>query len=157
MSTTEFVEATSADPFVRDLHRKAVRLLNDPSLDRKQRELHIRRLQSILLEHQAKQVAKAEKTAAKAAQREQVSRINRNQGVADPSQVVARRKEFGAAAKEQGQGQEQVREQLKEQVKATEKAGSVVEKTLQAAPSAEAANDSRVPVRKRALLRLNRA
>ena len=154
MSTTEFVEATSADPFVRDLHRKAVRLLNDPSLDRKQRELHIRRLQSILLEHQAKQVAKAEKTAAKAVQREQVSRINRNQGVADPSQVVARRKEFEAAAKEQGHGQ--VREQLKEQVKATEKAGPVLETTPQAAPSAVAANDSHVPVRKRALLSLKR-
>ena len=151
MSTTEFVEATSADPFVRDLHRKAVRLLNDPTLDRKQREFHMGRLQSILLEHQAKQAAKAEKTAAKAAQREQVSRINRNQGVADPSQVVARRKEFGAAAKEQEQ------EQVKEQVKATEKAGPVDEKTLQAAPSAEAANDSQVSVRKRALLRLNRA
>ena len=144
MSTTEFVEATSADPFVRDLHRKAVRLLNDPTLDRKQREFHMGRLQSILLEHQAKQAAKAEKTAAKAAQREQVSRINRNQGVANPSQVVARRKEFGAAVKEQGQ------------VKATEKAGSVVEKTSQAAPSAVAANDSHVPVRKRALLSLKR-
>ena len=152
MSTTEFVEATSADPFVRDLHRKAVRLLNDPTLDRKQRELHIGRLQSILLEHQAKQAAKAEKTAAKAAQREQVSRINRNQGVADPSQVVARRKEFEAAAKEQ----EQVREQFEEQVKASEKAGSVVETAPQVAPSAVAANDSHVPVRKRVLLRLNR-
>ena len=156
MSITTFVEATSADPFVRDLHRKAVRLLNDPTLDRKQREFHMGRLQSILLEHQAKQAAKAEKTAAKAAQREQVSRINRNQGVADPSQVVARRKEFGAAAKEQEE--EQVREQLKEQVKATEteKAGSVVEKTSQAAPSAVAANDSHVHVRKRALLSLKR-
>ena len=144
MSTTEFVEATSADPFVRDLHRKAVRLLNDPSLDRKQREFHIGRLQSILLEHQAKQAAKAAKTAAKAAQREQVSRINRNQGVADPSQVVARRKEFEAAAKEQ------------RQVKEAEKAGPEVEKTLQSSPSAEAANDSHVTIRKRALLSLNR-
>ena len=106
MSTTEFVEAISADPFVRDLHRKAVRLLNDQSLDRKQREFHIGRLQSILLEHQAKQTTKAGKLAAKAAQREQVSRNNRNQGVADPSQVVARRKEFGAAAKDLGQKQE---------------------------------------------------
>ncbi|MBV5347415.1 hypothetical protein JZU46_04270 [bacterium] len=54
MSTTTFVEATSADPFIRDLHRKAVRLLNDPSLDRRKREFHMRRLQSILIEHQAK-------------------------------------------------------------------------------------------------------
>ena len=54
MSTTEFVWATSAGPFVRDLHCKAVRMLNDQSLDRKQREFHMGRLQSILLEHQAK-------------------------------------------------------------------------------------------------------
>ena len=97
MSITTFVEATSADPFVRDLHRKAVRLLNDPSLDRKRREFHMRQLQSILIEHLAKQAAKAEKLAAKSAQREQVSRANRNQGVADPSQVLARRKEFSKA------------------------------------------------------------
>ena len=145
MSTTTFVEATSADPFVRDLHRKAVRMLNDPSLDRSRREFHIRRLQSILLEYQAKQVAKAEKLAAKAAQREQVSRADRSQGVADPSQIVARRKEFEAPAKEQ------------EQVKATEEVGSVVDKTPQASQSATAGNDSQVTVRKRALLSLKRA
>jgi hypothetical protein len=97
MSITTFVEATSADPFVRDLHRKAVRLLNDPSLDRKRREFHMRRLQTILIEHLAKQAARAEKLAAKSEQREQVSRANRNQGVADPSQVLARRKEFSKA------------------------------------------------------------
>ncbi len=97
MSITTFVEATSADPFVRALHRKAVRLLNDPSLDRRRREFHMRRLQSILIEHLAKQSARAEKLAAKSVQREQVSRVNRNQMVADPSQVVARRKEFGKA------------------------------------------------------------
>jgi hypothetical protein len=94
MSTTPYVEATSNDPFVRELHRRAMRLLNDPSLDRRQREFHMRRLQSILLDHQAKQAAVAAKLAAKSAKREQVSRTNRNQGVADQSQVVARRKEF---------------------------------------------------------------
>jgi hypothetical protein len=56
MSITTFVEATSADPFVRALHRKAVRLLNDPSLDRRRREFHMRRLQSILIEHLAQAV-----------------------------------------------------------------------------------------------------
>jgi hypothetical protein len=101
MSITTFVEATSADPFVRDLHRKAVRLLNDSSLDRKRREFHMRRLQSILIEHLAKQAARAEKLAAKSAQREQVSRDNRNQGVADLSQVLARRKEFSKASPQQ--------------------------------------------------------
>ena len=57
----------------------------------------MRRLQNILIEHLAKQSARAEKLAAKSVQREQVSRVNRNQMVADPSQVVARRKEFGKA------------------------------------------------------------
>ena len=97
-TTTAFVEAVSEDPFVRDLHRRAVRFLNDPSLDRKQREFHVRRLQGILLEHQAKQVAKAAQLAQKKAGREQLSRTNRNQGVADQSQVVARRREFGPVA-----------------------------------------------------------
>ena len=97
-TTTAFVEAVSEDPFVRDLHRRAVRLLNDPSLDRQQREFHVRRLQGILLEHQAKQAAKAAQLARKKAGREQLSCTNRNQGVADQSQVVARRREFGPTA-----------------------------------------------------------
>ena len=97
-TTTAFVESVSEDPFVRDLHRRAVRLLNDPSLDRQQREFHVRRLQSILLEHQAKQEAKAAQLAQKKAGREQLSRSLRNQGVADQSQVVARRREFGSLA-----------------------------------------------------------
>ncbi len=97
-TTTAFVESVSEDPFVRDLHRRAVRLLNDPSLDRQQREFHVRRLQNILLEHQTKQEAKAAQLAQKKAGREQLSRTNRNQGVADQSQVVARRREFGPTA-----------------------------------------------------------
>ena len=143
MSTTTFVEATSADPFIRDLHRRAVRLLNDPSLDRQQREFHVRRLQSILIEHQAKQDAKAARLLANKASREQVSRENRNQGVADPSQVLARRKEFGAPVKEQMEVMEQV--------------APAVEIAPQAIPSAIAANDSLVPGRKRPVLRLKRA
>jgi hypothetical protein len=143
MSTTTFVEATSADPFIRDFHRKAVRLLNDPSLDRRKREFHMRRLQSILLEHQAKQDAKAARLLAKKASREQVSRENRNQGVADPSQVLARRKEFGAP--------------VKEQMEVIEQVAPAVEITPQAIPSAIAANDSLVPGRKRPVLRLKRA
>jgi hypothetical protein len=143
MSTTTFVEATSADPFVRDLHRRAVRVLNDPSLDRQQREFHVRRLQSILIEHQAKQDAKAARLLAKKASREQVSRENRNQGVADPSQVLARRKEFGAP--------------VKEQMEVIEQVAPAVEITPQAIPSAIAANDSLVPGRKRPVLRLKRA
>lgn len=96
MSTsTAFVEAVSEDPFVRELHRRAVRLLNDSSLDRQQREFHVRRLQGILLEHQAKQALIATKQEQKKAGRGQLSRTNRSQGVADQSQVVARRREFG--------------------------------------------------------------
>lgn len=138
MSTTTFVEATSADPFVRDLHRRAVRLLNDPTLDRKQREFHVRQLQSILIEHQAKQDAKAVKLLAKKASRE-----NRNQGVADPSQVVARRNEFREAAKQQEKGI------LRAQLEATS--------ASRAATVTGAANDSQVPGRNRSVLSLKRA
>ena len=143
MSTTTFVEATSADHFVRDLHRRAVRVLNDPSLDRQQREFHVRRLQSILLEHQAKQDAKAARLLANKASREQVSREKRNQGVADPSQVLARRKEFGAP--------------VKEQMEVIEQVAPAVEITPQAISSAVAANNSLMPGRKRPVLRLKRA
>ena len=102
-TTTAFIEAVSEDPFVRELHRRALRLLNDPSLDRQQREAHVRRLQGILLEHQATQAAKAAKLAQKQAGREQPSRTDRNQGVAHQSQVVARRREFGPIAERAGQ------------------------------------------------------
>lgn len=139
MSTTTFVEATSADPVVRDLHRQAMRLLNDPSLDRRRREFHMRRLQSILIEHQAKQAAKAASSLARKTSREQVSRANRNQGVADPSQVVARRKEFGAAVTEWTQATEQV------------------EQVVDAAPRATVVGDKQVPGRHRPVLTLKRA
>ena len=141
MSITTFVEATSADPFVRDLHRKAVRLLNDPSLDRRQREFHLRRLQSTLVEHQAKQDSKAARLLAKKASREQQSRENRNQGVADPSQVAARRKEFGVPAAEQEKATERETEQA----------------TEQATTAVVAANDNHVPGRNRPVLSLKRA
>ena len=64
-TTTAFVEAVSEDPFVRELHRRVVRLLNDPTLDRQQREFHVKRLQGVLLEHQGKQAAKAANPATK--------------------------------------------------------------------------------------------
>ena len=60
MSDSQFIEAFSSDPFVRDIHRRAMRVLNDPMLDRNQRVFHIRKLQQILLEHQSKLAAKAE-------------------------------------------------------------------------------------------------
>ena len=57
MSDSQFIEAFSSDPFVRDIHRRAMRVLNDPILDRHQRVFHIRKLQQILVEHQQKQKA----------------------------------------------------------------------------------------------------
>jgi len=92
MSSTHFVEALSVDTYVRALSRRAVRVLNDPTLDRQQREIHIRRLQSLLVEHEVKEAAKAKKLAEKKEKRERVARGNRR--VADQSQVLARRKEF---------------------------------------------------------------
>ena len=143
MQHTAFVEAMSADPFVRQLHRNAIRLLNDPSLDRQQREFHIRRIQSLLVEHQAKQAAKAQKKAAKEATRDQVSRNNRNQRVADPSQVVARRKEIGFAARQQAL--------------ATTQGDLMADSAPQANAIALAANDSQATGRNRPVLKLKRA
>ena len=54
MSDSHFIEAFSTDPFVRDIHRRAIRVLNDSTLGRYQREFHIRKLQQLLIEHQEK-------------------------------------------------------------------------------------------------------
>jgi hypothetical protein len=119
-----------------------MRLLNDPSLDRRQREFHMRRLQSILLEHQGKQIAVAARLAAKSVKREQVSRTNRNQGVADQSQVVARRKEF-----------EREPEKAVEQVEPV-----VTAPVLVSLPDTHcAANENQLTGRRRPVLTLNRA
>ena len=101
MSNTMFIEAQSADPYVQQLARKAIRLLNDPPLDRWQRERHIRRLQKLLLEHQAKAGAKAARLAEKQARKaEQSARGAGNGGasaIANVSQVAARRRELAGA------------------------------------------------------------
>ena len=101
MSGTQFIEAFSTDPFVRDIHRRALGYLNDPSLDRKEREVHIKRLQTLLLDHQMKESAKAGKVADTTAVREQASRLTGNKGVAEVSQVIARRREFAAVIRGQ--------------------------------------------------------
>ena len=75
--------------------------LNDPSLDRKEREVQIRRLQALLVDHQMKESAKAGKLADKTATREQASRLTGNKGVAAVSQVIARRREFAAVIRGQ--------------------------------------------------------
>ena len=92
MSGTPFIEALSSDPYVRNLHRAAVRLLNDPTLDRGQRVKHIQRLQHQLLAHQARVAA-----AATAERRNEVAaRTSPDSArmVAEHSQVKARRWEL---------------------------------------------------------------
>ena len=101
MSGTQFIEAFSTDPFVRDIHRRALGYLNAPSLDRNEREVHIKRLQALLLEHQLKETAKAGKLADKKSLREQASRLTGNKGVAAASQITARRREFAAVIRGQ--------------------------------------------------------
>lgn len=97
MSKTMLIEAQSSDPYVRQLARSAIRLLNDPTLDRWQRERHIRRLQKLLLEHQVKAEAKASREAHKA-ERKTVSQGQsstlQGSAQADASQIKARRKEL---------------------------------------------------------------
>ena len=101
MSGTQFIEAFSTDPFVREIHRKALGYLNDPSLNRNEREVQIRRLQALLLDHQMKKSAKAGKLADKTAAREQASRLTGNRSVAAASQITARRRDFAAVIRGQ--------------------------------------------------------
>jgi hypothetical protein len=51
MSNTPFVESMSTDPVERAIARNVNRVLNDPSLDRQQRETLIKRSQRDLLSH----------------------------------------------------------------------------------------------------------
>ena len=101
MSGTQFIEAFSTDPFVRDIHRRALAYLNDPSMDRKERETQIRRLQALLVDHQRTESTQADKLADKTAVREQASRLTGNKSVAPASQITARRREFAAVIRGQ--------------------------------------------------------
>lgn len=98
MSKAQFVECHSQDPVIRALARKAVRLLNDPSLDRQQREAKVRSVQRDIICHQeelAAAVAKqAAKVAAKASTRTRHTHGHPNGAIADAKQVAARRREF---------------------------------------------------------------
>jgi hypothetical protein len=105
----------------------------------------MRRLQSILLEHQRKQAVAAAKLAAKSASREQISRTNRNHGVADQSQLVARRKEFD-------RGMEEAVEQV------TRQESVVVAPALASLTEAGCeANENQLTGRNRPVLKLRRA
>jgi hypothetical protein len=51
MSNTQFVESSSSDPVERAIARKVIRVLNDTSLDRQQREALIKKSQRDLISH----------------------------------------------------------------------------------------------------------
>lgn len=93
MSNAQFAEAVSADPFIQKLHRRAVRVLNDQTLDREQRVRLIRQLQQSLLSHQADVANKANKTATRKAKGQRLFGAN-GEPVAVPSQILARRREM---------------------------------------------------------------
>jgi hypothetical protein len=136
MSNTAFVESQSSDPFVRELSRSAVRILNDQTLDRRQREALIRRLQARLVGHQAKQAQKAAQKVAKAAKKGGAERRERGLVQADQRQVLSLRKEFSSEA-------------VAEVVVPTE--------LREVIPAAIAANDGYYPNRRRSVLTLKRA
>lgn len=136
MSNTVFVESQSSDPFVRELSRSAVRILNDQTLDRRQREALIHRLQARLVGHQAKEAMKAAQKAAKAAKKVGTERRERGLVQADQRQVLSLRKDF-------------ISEVVVEEVVSTEPKGVI--------PAVIAANDGYYPNRRRSVLTLKRA
>ena len=137
MSNTAFIESQSSDPFVRELSRRAVRILNDQSLDRRQREAHIHRLQARLVDHQAKQaLVSGQKAAKTAAKKGRISPTERRSVMADQRQVLSLRKEF--------RHEEAVRQNVQAEL-------NVV------IPAAVAANDGYYPNRRRSVLTLKRA
>ena len=88
MSVAKFVEAFSGGSYVRDLHRRVVQILNDPALDRKEHELQVRKIQSTLCSHLETASGKEKRLAEKNAGRSKSLGIQRQHGVAHPSQVM---------------------------------------------------------------------
>ena len=101
MSNAQFSEALSDDPYVKDLHRRAVRVLNDSSLDREQRIELIRQLQHRLVVHQAGEVSKATRQAAQRKSKGHKLVDQNGATVAAPSQVMASRRELSKRQAEQ--------------------------------------------------------
>ena len=97
MSKAPFLECVSEDSVIKALARQVVRLLNDPSLDRQQREARVRKVQGLLLDHQR---AVARQAAAKATGKGPGSKgavIPAGSGKlaqACPKQLAAMRREF---------------------------------------------------------------
>lgn len=100
MSYSAFIESQSTDPFVREMSRRAVHILNDQTLDRRQREKLVHRLQARLLGHQAKQALKSEQKAVKAAKKGGTEGHARELLQADQRQILALRKQFGSVEQE---------------------------------------------------------
>jgi hypothetical protein len=65
MNTQKFIESGSADPYIAELYRRAVKVLNAPGLNRQQREQQIRRIQNNLREHQEAVASTAHRHAGK--------------------------------------------------------------------------------------------
>lgn len=94
MSTTQFIEATSTDPYVREIYRRVMGVLNDPSLDRAQREIRIRKLQATLREHQTKLAEKQKQAALKKSKNPAAAKNPGSLPIAHPAQIAARAKEM---------------------------------------------------------------
>lgn len=58
MSNTHFVESLSKDPVERAIARKVIRMLNDSTLDRQQRQSMVHKAQRELLQHQTQQAGR---------------------------------------------------------------------------------------------------
>jgi len=154
MSTTtfieaRFVEATSADPYVREMHRRAMRILNDPTLDRQQREMHVRSIQNALKAHLVQAGSNERRAEDKKARRAKTESAHRNQGVAHPSQVVARRKELGAVRPDTPEVVPEL-----EAPKVAQAIGAIASMTT---VPVVASNDSVLTGRRRSVLALKRA
>ena len=99
MSGIKFVEAFSTDPRVREIHQKVITVLSDLELDQHQRKTQIRKLQDLLIEHQSTEGRKAAQHAEKHVPKDQAVPTKRNTGIADPTQILAWRKEFEGKTK----------------------------------------------------------
>jgi hypothetical protein len=96
MSKAMFVESLSDDPVTREIARKAVRLMNDTTLERWQRERHIVKLQKRL---EARQAQLASRHPPKAKAMRAAKAADPSGGVSvDTRAVVARRRECKGSA-----------------------------------------------------------
>ena len=93
-SNTQFVELASSDEFERELGRRAIRILNDGSLDRERRVVLIRRLQQQLLDYRGSRTGWLQKPASKWTGRRGAPRTDAKPVVVGDDPMVARRREL---------------------------------------------------------------